>query len=152
MITRESKHVLVHSLYEQGYKQEQISKLLSISQGRVSQLLKHPKDIALPQWGGHKQCKLSDRQKEALILYLEQGAEHFGFEGDLWNSKRVKQVIAERLGVSYHVDHIPDLLKTLGFSLQKPKLKDYRHKPQEVEKYKTETLAELKKKQKMKQG
>lgn len=51
------------------------------------------------------------------------GARTEGFDSDLWTCPRVRQVILRRYGVDYHVDSLPYLLKSLGFSCQKPQLK-----------------------------
>ena len=39
---------------------------------------------------------------------------------DLWTCARVQQVIEEKFGVTYHVDHVGRLLHSLGFSPQRP--------------------------------
>jgi transposase len=38
----------------------------------------------------------------------------------LWTCPRVAQVIRREFGVRYHVDHIGRLLRSLGFTPQKP--------------------------------
>jgi transposase len=43
-----------------------------------------------------------------------------GFSTNLWTCPRIAQTIAARFGVRYHVDYLPRLLRTLGFSCQKP--------------------------------
>ena len=76
---------------------------------------------AVPHPG--RASKLSGRQKADLVKRLVRGAEAEGFDGDLWTCPRVKAVIARRYGVDYHVDALPYLLKALGFSCQKPRMK-----------------------------
>ena len=112
---------LVHSYKEKGFKQVQIADLLSITQARVSQILQQ-KFSDLPKWGGHRVSKLTLEQKELLCAYLDKGASHFGFEGDFWDSKRVKQLILEQFGVNYHPDYMPNFLRILGYSQQKPQV------------------------------
>lgn len=141
---RATIYQLVHSFRLQGMKQSKIAELLSIKQPRVSQILQQSVDV-LPQWGGHKPSKLTPDQKESLLIYLEKGASHFGFEGDFWDSKRVKQLILEQFSVEYHIDYMPDLLKDLGYSQQVPQVKDYRQDPQKIETFLQETLPTLKK-------
>ena len=60
--------------------------------------------------------KLDARQKRALAKCLRKGASSFGFSTDLWTCPRVRQLIERRYGLSYHVDHIPRLLASLGLS------------------------------------
>lgn len=57
------------------------------------------------------------RQVERILL---KGAAAAGFSTDLWTCPRVAQVIANRFGVSYHVDHVGRFLHGLGWSPQKP--------------------------------
>jgi transposase len=55
-----------------------------------------------------------------LVKLLVRGASRQGFCTDLWTCPRIAAVIASRFDVCYHVDHIPRLMRTLGFSPQKP--------------------------------
>lgn len=64
--------------------------------------------------------KLSDQQRDLLIGRLLQGAQAHGFSTDLWTAPRVQRLIREQFGVEYHVNYVPTLLKTLGFTPQKP--------------------------------
>ncbi len=43
-----------------------------------------------------------------------------GYPTDLWTCPRIAQVIHRRFGIRYHVDYLPRLLTSLGFSCQKP--------------------------------
>jgi|RhiMetStandDraft_8_1073273.scaffolds.fasta_scaffold78920_1 transposase len=63
---------------------------------------------------------LTDRQQEDLIKRLIAGARSQGFESDLWTCPRVRELIERKYQVSYHVDHLPRLLRRLGFTPQKP--------------------------------
>ena len=64
--------------------------------------------------------KLSVRQREQLETMLVRGAAANGFESDLWTCPRVAQVITRRFGIGYHVDHIGRLLRSLGWTPQRP--------------------------------
>jgi len=64
--------------------------------------------------------KLGAREKSQLERALLKGARAAGFSTDLWTCPRVAQLIEERFGVSFHVDHIGRLLRGLGWSPQKP--------------------------------
>jgi len=64
--------------------------------------------------------KLTARRRERLEAVLLRGAEASGFEGDLWTCPRVAQVIRQRFGIRYHVDHIGRLLRSLGWTPQRP--------------------------------
>src|SRR5215468_10432049 len=64
--------------------------------------------------------RLTAPQRRDLARRLVRGALSEGFPSDLWTCPRIAQVIQRRYGVSYHVDHLPRLMKSLGFSVQKP--------------------------------
>jgi len=71
-----------------------------------------------PRW-------LSAEQHHELDQILMRGALAQGFDTDLWDCKRVAEVIRRRFDVSYHVDHIPRVLRRLGYSPQKPEHRAY---------------------------
>ena len=60
--------------------------------------------------------KLTARQRQALVGCLLKGAGAFGFATDLWTCPRIGQLVEQRYGVRYHVDAIPRLMASLGFS------------------------------------
>jgi transposase len=66
-------------------------------------------------------AKLDDQQRAQLRSTLIGGAIRVGFPTDLWTCPRVAATIRKLFGVSYHVDHLPRLLRSLGFSPQKPR-------------------------------
>jgi transposase len=63
---------------------------------------------------------LKEHHKRRLERLLLKGARGCGFPTELWTCARVAQLIRDRLGVDYHVDHIGRLLRALGWSPQKP--------------------------------
>src|SRR6185503_13820025 len=65
-------------------------------------------------------CRLTKQQLRGLSRRLVRGAIAQGFASDLWTCPRIAQFIEHQYQVTYHVDHIPRLMKSLGFSVQKP--------------------------------
>lgn len=63
---------------------------------------------------------LDAKDKRRLEQWLLKGARAFGYPTDLWTCRRVNELIRDRLGADYHVDHVGRLLPALGWSLQKP--------------------------------
>jgi transposase len=65
-------------------------------------------------------AKLTARQRQELETLLLAGPEAAGFATDLWTCPRVRDLIRSRFSVRYHVDHIGRLLRSLGWSPQRP--------------------------------
>lgn len=65
--------------------------------------------------------KLDTRARQRLLRLLAAGPEAAGFAGQLWTCRRIAELVHREFGVSYHVRYLPALLKSLGWSVQKPK-------------------------------
>ena len=64
--------------------------------------------------------KLTERQKQRLVKILLRGARKAGYATELWTCPRVVEVIERKFGVTYHVNYVPQLLRSLGWTPQKP--------------------------------
>lgn len=74
--------------------------------------------------------KLDARKKQQLLKLLAAGPEAAGLVGQLWTGPRIAAALRARFGVSYHVRYLPTLLRSLGWSVQKPKRQALeRHQP-----------------------
>ena len=121
---QEGRRLRAWELSQQGWTQQQIAQALGVTQGAISQWLKratlhgiealrdHPAPGAKPL--------LSADQRTQLVTLLCEGAEAFGFRGDVWTCRRVAQLIKDQFQVSYHPDHVGRLLRQLGWSPQRP--------------------------------
>jgi len=69
--------------------------------------------------GGHKP-RLNDDDRQRLVKILLRGPRASGFWNDLWTCSRVAQVIERRFGVRFHRDHVWKILRSLGWTCQKP--------------------------------
>ena len=121
---REGRRIRAWDLYELGWKQKDIAAALAVSEGAVSQWIKRGRSggrealHAQPRGGG--QARLTPDQRDQIPALLRRGAEAFGFLGDFWTTKRIALVIKQSFGVAYHPAHISRLMRTLGWSVQKP--------------------------------
>ena len=64
--------------------------------------------------------KLTARQRAKLPRLLLRGAAAWGFETDLWTTRRIARVIHREFGVSLHRAHVGRVLTALQGSCQKP--------------------------------
>jgi transposase len=121
---REGRRLRAWELHQKGWKQRDIADALGVTQGAVSQWLKRGRE------GGAEGLRhqpppgatpsLSSAQRDQLLELLSQGAESFGFQGDVWTQPRVATLIRDRFGVSYHPAHVGHIVKACGWSSQKP--------------------------------
>jgi len=63
---------------------------------------------------------LSKSQKKKLAKILLRGPRANGYRTDLWTTRRVAEVIELRFGVTYHPNYTWYVLRSLGWSCQKP--------------------------------
>jgi len=64
--------------------------------------------------------KLSPAQRVALVQVLLEGPQAHGSANALWTLRRVAELIGQQFGVHYHPAHVWRLLRTRGWSPQKP--------------------------------
>lgn len=108
------------TLSRQGYGPLRIAEVLKTTPQTVCQWLREyrqggPAALAAKPASG-RPPKLNRRQRRVLVNCLLKGASAFGFATDLWTCPRIGQLIEQRYRVHYHVDAIPRLMASLGFS------------------------------------
>lgn len=146
----EIRRRIVVNLLNSGKTQKEVARLAELSQSGVSRIGKRFDEKGEAGLAAEKSpgapAKLTAEQKAAIPELLIAGPQAYGFEGNLWTRRRVKAVIEEKFGVKYSETHVGVLLKEAGFSLQKPRRRDYRQNQEKVRLWREETLPELKKK------
>ncbi len=121
---REARRRQAWELKQQGWQQKAIAQALGVSEGAVSQWFRRVKREGETALASHpptgRKPKLTEAQCQQLSRLLAQGAEAHGFRGDVWTSRRVRDVIERHFGVQYHKDHVRKLLRALNLSYQQP--------------------------------
>ena len=112
------------SLLEQGWMPVEVARKLSVDRRSVRrwraafEKAGNSGLAAKPSPG--RPPKLDSEARDKLDQYLRQGPRQFGYATDLWTCARVAEVIRKKLKVRYHVDHIGRLLRSMGWTPQKP--------------------------------
>jgi transposase len=145
---REGRRLRAWALKQQGWSQQAIAAALGVTAGAVSQwmgrgraggveaLKSRPLPGPVP--------KLTAEQRGRVPELLAQGAEAFGFRGDVWTAKRVATVIRREFGVRYHPNHVGKLLRAAGWSVQKPITRASQRDEAAIEAWRTERWPALK--------
>lgn len=146
---RQWRRFRIWELHQQGWKQKDIAAALGITQGAVSQTLSRAKaggtDALKTRPLLGVPSKLTQEQKAQIPTLLLRGAEAFGFSGAVWTCDRIAAVIAQEFEVVYHRDHVRKLLRSLGWSYQKPKVRATQRNDDAIQKWQQERLPHLKK-------
>ena len=147
---REARRLRAWELKQKGWKQKDIAEALGVSRGAVSQWFKQADregvEALRKRKGGGPKPRLSMEQVNQLPAMLNQGAEHFGFRGEVWTRARVAAVIQKTFGVRYSLTHIGWLLDKMGWSRQKPLTRASQRDEVAIERWRTETWLEVQKK------
>lgn len=104
--------------------QAEIARHLGVSRATVSAWAKVVKAKGIRGLRKKKapgsQSKLSKSQKARLKRLLDRGALACRFPTDRWTLERVGQLIQKEFEVNYHPNYLNRLLRSIGFSPQKP--------------------------------
>jgi transposase len=129
-------------LHQQGWTGKAIAEALGVTQGAVSQWLKRAREQG-PAALHHRlppgpTPKLTAEQRAQLPALLVYGAEAYGFLGEVWTTPRVATVIEREFGVRYHPAHISRLLRRIGWSVQKPRVRATQRDEAAIARWQTE--------------
>jgi transposase len=153
---REGRRMRAWELHEQGWKQKDIAAALGVTEGAVSQWLTKAKEQGAEalqhQPAPGATPKLTAEQRAQLPALLSQGAEAFGFRGQVWTTQRVAQMILQQFGITYHRAHCSRLLRRIKYSQQKPIQRATQRDEDAIETWKEHRWDELKKRPKRKNG
>jgi transposase len=99
--------------------QEEIAQSVELSQGRISQLYhqfqREGESGLVVKRAPGAASKLTPEPRAQLPGLFSKGAEHYGFEGAIWTSARVGEVIQPHLGVTYEVSSMGLMSFRTGF-------------------------------------
>lgn len=117
----ERRRLQAWKLLREGFGPVEVARKLGVDRRSVRRwraLGEHKQLAARPAAG--RPAKLSEAQRERLVGHLLDGALACGFATPLWTCPRIAELIRRRFRVGYHASHVGRLLRTLGFSPQKP--------------------------------
>ena len=138
------------ALHDQGLSPDEIAPVLDRSHRTVEKWIqnaqKHGVEALRAKAHVGATPKLTSKQRDDLRRRLLAGAKAAGFDTDLWTCPRVRQLIQNVYGVTYHVDYLPCLLNALGFSCQKPQLHARERDPDTVNRWIARDWPRIKKK------
>jgi transposase len=110
-------------LFEQDVPQSEVARRCGVSRTTAMRwhrawIKRGKKDLEpLPRGRPNRLTKAKLERIEKALL---RGAQAHGFSSELWTLERVAEVIERVADVRYHPGHVWRVLRSLGWSLQKP--------------------------------
>ena len=120
----EKRRLQAFKLLDAGLPQAEIARRVGVHRQSVSrwaQEAKHKGRAGLLKAGrAGRRPRLSGAQIEQIKAALLQGAEAHGYATPLWTIPRVGALIQQLTGWQYHSGHVWRLLRSFGWSSQRP--------------------------------
>ena len=91
--------------------------------------------------------QLTEAQQKKLEKILLKGPLKAGYSTDLWTLKRIAEVIKKQFAVRYHPGHVWKIMKSLGWSCQKPERRAWQRDEEAIRKWKRYQWPGIKKSQ-----
>ena len=146
---REGRRFRAWELVQMGWRQKDVAAALGVSKGSVSQWVKRAKEGGWESLRHRKgtgaRPRLTPEQRAQIPHLLTQGAESFGFRGDIWTQPRVTEVIRRIFNVSYHSSQVGRILKDCGWSRQKPMRRATQRDEEAIHRWREERWPQIKK-------
>ncbi len=120
----EERRMEAARLLKQGVSQSEVARRLAVHRQTV---IRWVRQLAQAGRAGLKKAgragrkpKLSTAQLRQIEQALKSGPEALGYATGLWTAGRVRDLIEYQTGVRYHEAHVWRILRSLGWSCQRP--------------------------------
>lgn len=90
--------------------------------------------------------KLGAEERRTLKGLVIAGPRKAGFDRELWTLPMIREMIEEKFGVEYHVDHLGRVMALLNLTRQKPRLRAVERDESEIKRFVTKVFPDLEKK------
>ena len=120
----EARRLRAAPMFERGSSPAEVARVLGVSRQSTSRWHRawvEGGSAALASSGKRgRSARLSSAQLKEVEQALRKGARSQGYASDLWTLDRVGGVIESVTGVAYHRGHVWKVLRSLGWSRQRP--------------------------------
>lgn len=145
----ERRRLRALALLEEGLMPSEVARRVGVDRRSVRRwraaARKHGEAGVRARAAPGRPSKLTPRHKRRLEDLLLKGPLATGFDTDLWTCPRVAELIKQRFGIDYHVDHVGRLLHELGWSPQKPARRALERDEKEIRRWVREDWPRVKK-------
>ncbi len=143
------RHKAISLFEQQEFSLNEIARLMGCSPSSVMRwrdrwIANGEAGLAVLTSPGRPQ-KMSKRQKAQLLRCLLKGPIEFGWQTDVWTTKRIASLIKDKFSVSYHYTHVARLMHALGWSPQKPERRALERNEAAIQEWKVTSWKRIKK-------
>lgn len=146
---REKRRLQAGKLFKQGYSQAEVARKLEAAISSVNdwhKLYKSGGEKALKSKGAPgKKSMITEKHREQLKQTILRGPLKQGFETDLWTLPRLAATLETITKHSFSKVWTWEIVRSLGFTPQKPQVKAKQRDEQAIEAWKRKRLPGLKK-------
>jgi transposase len=111
----------------EGWKQKDVAAFLGVTERAVRGWVAAHREAgddglkAVPHPGAAP--RLSARREKSVLSWLSKSPLAFGYETDLWTTRRLAEVVEKKFGVRFNSNYLADWLTRRGYSPQKPEVR-----------------------------
>lgn len=148
----EQRRMLAADLLRKGLSEAEVARQVGVHRQSVNRWAKQLSEDGkrgLRKTGpAGRPSRLTEQDRTRIKRALAKGPEAFGWETGLWTTPRVAKLIEQQTGVEYHAAHVWKILRSLGWSCQRPVGKALERNEDAILQWKKERWPALKKKPK----
>ena len=112
------------ALLQKGHRVNETAKLVGVTPGAITQWRQAYEKQGEAFFQAYsppgRPPGLSQKHKKKLEKLLLKGARKNGYGTELWTLQRVAEVIEKHFGIAYDISSVWHILKSMGWSCQKP--------------------------------
>ncbi len=145
----EKRRLKAVKLLEKEWSQSEVARKVGVHRQSVS---RWARELAESGRAGLKKAgragrkpRLSTGDLRRIERGLKRGPEALGYATSLWTTVRVKELIEQECGVSFHPSHVWRILQRLGWSCQRPARRAIERNEKAIRYWKKVRWPELKK-------
>jgi putative transposase len=145
--TLEARRKIAARLFERGMKLSDVAAIVnsSISSAhRWRRAWRMGGDLHAVEHPGRKP-KLSSQQRAELVQAMLRGTHYWGYAPSGWTGPLVRDLIERVFHEIYHVEYVPRLLRSLGWSPQKPERRARERDEEAIARWRREDWPRIKK-------
>jgi len=146
----ERRRLKAAKLFDKGRSQAEVSRRLQVHRQSVSRWYQRWAEQgtqALKKAGrAGRKPRLQSVQLEQLGRGLKEGPEALGYGTGLWTTWRVADLIQRQTGQKFHPGHVWRILRSLGWSCQRPVGRAIQRNEPAIQRWKRKRWPEIKKK------